>query len=93
MRNAKITAGEYSSGLIKELRKSIKELFASERTSGSYNWLMVKLNSIRFRAWIIGEEDEDNHKKIQQIARDTLQYLHPHLRKLLLKMDYFSAFK
>ena len=77
--------------MINELRKCISELFWSQRTSMKYNWMMVKLNVVRFRAWAIGEEDsEDKHIKIMDIAKSTLNYLTPQIRKMLLESRYFK---
>lgn len=90
--NAKITAGVYTKGLINELRSCIQKLTWSERTSNRYNLLMVKLNVLRFRAWITGEEDSENkHKTVSAIATDTLNQLCPHLRNLLLQIDFFKS--
>ena len=49
---------------------------------------------VRFRAWKLGEEDsEDKHGVVMDIARDALGYLQPHLRNLLVRMEFFSVFK
>lgn len=91
LRNTVVTRGEIEAGLINELRKCISKLFWNQRTSMKYNWLMVKLNVVRFRAWAIGEEDsEDKHIKIMDIAKSTLNYLTPQIRKMLLESWYFK---
>lgn len=90
--NAKVTKGDYTTGLVNELRSCIQKLFWSQRTSYRYNWLMVKLNVIRFRSWTTGEEDsESKHQKVQNIAEDALNCLQPQIRSLLLEMDFFKA--
>ncbi len=108
LKNATKTRGEIEKGLINELRQCIAKLCASRRTSMKYNYLMVKLNIIRFRAWATGEEavnegvkkgsdeyikHEKKHEKIQTIAQDTINCLQPQLRKLLAEMDFYAVFK
>ncbi len=90
LRNATRTRGEVEAGLINELRQCISKLFWRQRTSSKYNWLMVKLNVVRFRAWINGEEDsEEKHIKVQEIAEATLNYLQPQIRLMLLEMPFY----
>lgn len=105
LKNATKTKGEVVIGLINELRKCIAKLFWGQRTSLIYNRLMVKLNVVRFGSWIAGEEqsndgikrgseeyikNEKRHAKIQDIAKQTLKYLEPQLREMLLKMDFYK---
>lgn len=105
LRNAKRTRGEVEAGLINELRQCLSELFEEQKTSMKYNRLMVKLNVVRFRAWITGEEssneevdrnsaeykkNEKLHERIQDIAKNTLEYLKQYVRKLLLGKQYFK---
>ena len=90
LRNSEKTRGEIEAGLINYLRKCISELFWDQRTSMKYNWLSVKLNIVRFRAWKNGEEDsEEKHLKVQDIAKSTLKYLRPNIRRMLMEKDYF----
>lgn len=90
LRNATKTRGEVEAGLINELRQCISRLFWTQRTSAKYNWLMVKLNVVRFRAWKNGEEDsEGKHIKVQEIAEDTINYLQPQLRLMLMEMPFY----
>lgn len=90
LRNATVTRGVVEHGLISELRQCISKLFWKQRTSMKYNWLMVKLNVVRFRAWSTGEEDsEEKHIKIKGIAVTTLDYLTPQVRKMLMEESYF----
>ncbi len=95
LRNATKTRGEVEAGLINELRQCISKLFWTQRTTGKYNWLMVKLNVVRFRAWRNGEEDsEEKHVKVQEIAEATLNYLQPQVKLLLLEMPFYrNAFQ
>lgn len=92
LRNATKTRGEVEAGLINELRQCISKLFGDQRTSFKYNWLMVKLNVVRFRAWRNGEEDsEEKHIKVQEIAETTLKYLQPQIRLMLLEMPFYRT--
>ena len=108
LKNTKITRGEIEKGLISDLRECIAELCESQRTSMKYNYLMVKLNVIRFRTFVTGEEavnegvkkgsdeynkNEKKHEKIQTIAQDTINCMQPQLRKLLAEMDFYAVFK
>ena len=94
LRNPTAIQGEKDKGLVNELRECVSKLFWNQRTSKKYAWLRVKLNTIRFRSWITGEEDsEKKHIKVQNIAEDALNYLYPQVRNLLLETSFYEVFK
>lgn len=90
LRGTKTTYGENEAGLINELRQCISDLFVGHRATFKYCQLMVKLNVIRFKVWVKGEDDSTKkHEKIKDYAKDVLDYLKLYLPGMLSDLDFF----
>ncbi len=88
--NTKDNENQQVSGLIKELRDCISDLFKSKQTSNKYMMLRVKLNIIRFQNWRNGGDDSiEQYKNVQEYAKDILRYLNMYLPGLLKETDFF----
>ena len=79
-------------GHLQELRKCLKELLEESRNSMKYAQLRVSLDSIRVKARLLGEDDDETkQKKVKQYAQQALDALFLYLPKLLKEETFFNS--